>query len=79
MDSLPDADQRKAVVEKAAQMLSEHWDNVQILCSTVEDDETFRVRSGRGNMYARLGQAQEWIDWTKAQTEKDAVDEISGE
>lgn len=79
MDSLSDQEQRKAAVEKAAQMLSEHWDNVQIFCNTVEDDETFMVKTGRGNMYARLGQAQEWIDCTKAQTDKEAVDEMEVE
>lgn len=79
MGDLSNAEERAAIVKKAIDALSEHFGNVQIFCSTVEDGETFQVRNGHGNQFARLGQCQDWIDWHRPQTQKDAVDEISEE
>jgi hypothetical protein len=76
MATLSNEEQRVAIVNQAVDMLGEHFDNVQIFCNTVEDGETYRVKNGRGNTYARLAQAQEWLERVKAQDAKEAVDEM---
>lgn len=50
-------------VEGAIDVLMEHCDAVQIFATILFDDgETGRYASGRGNHYARVGMAREWLD-----------------
>ena len=53
------------VLQKAVDMLSEHFDNVQIFVSRQEDgtrnrSTSFSVR-GIGNYFARYGQVKRWL------------------
>lgn len=45
----------------AVNLLSEHFDHVQILVSWNEEAETKDMASGSGNWYARLGLCRELI------------------
>lgn len=46
---------------KAATVLMEHFDSVQIFCTRHEGDGTVRISEGAGNYYARFGQVEEWM------------------
>lgn len=51
-------------VEKALDVLSEHFDAVQIFASRCESGElngTIRVERGSGNWFARYGQIRSWV------------------
>jgi hypothetical protein len=53
-----------ALILKALDMLAEHFDTVQILCTRMADDgtgDTLQFAHGRGNWCARRGQAREWL------------------
>jgi hypothetical protein len=49
------------MVEKALDILSEHFDCVSIFASRHEADGTEHLSAGRGNFYGRLGQIKEWL------------------
>lgn len=50
-----------AAVEKALAMLGEHFECVQIMCSSSDSCGTDVTRAGSGNYYARQGMAHEFI------------------
>jgi len=76
MSELSNKEKRSVVVEQALDIISEHFDNVQIFCNTVEGGDTFRIFKGRGNVYARRGQVEEWLDGEQSQSNKEAVDRM---
>jgi len=49
------------IAENAIAMLMEHFDNVQVLGSWMEDGETSFVSTGAGNWFARTGHAERWL------------------
>lgn len=52
-------------LEKAINVLSEHYDTVQIFCTRHEPsiaDGTLSFTAGIGNFYARIGQVAFWMD-----------------
>lgn len=50
---------KRAAVKRALEILGEHFDNVQVLVNTLDDDGcTFSIAEGRGNWYARVYQAR---------------------
>ena len=56
-----------AVLQKAMDMLSEHFCTVQIFCTRHDgaDDCTSSFRKGCGNWFARYGQIREFVDKEK--------------
>lgn len=56
-------DPELAIVAHAADALSEHFDTVQIFVQRHDGsrDVTKTFDLGRGNIYARLRQAQDWL------------------
>ena len=54
-------------VERALEILSEHFDAVQILAEVTEDGATASCCRGCGSWYARQGLAHEFIERDKAQ------------
>jgi uncharacterized Zn finger protein len=53
-----------AIVDKAIQLLGEHFDSVQVFTSRYEptlEDGTVSVRKGNGDWYSRFGQVKEWV------------------
>ena len=64
------------VVEAALNAISEHWENVIILCNRAMDaHETKCMVRSRGNYYARLGQVREWLS---KEEEKDRIEVRQG-
>lgn len=55
-------EEAEEILEKAASVLGEHFDAVQILASWNEDGQTTCVKRGSGNWYARQGMAHEFIN-----------------
>lgn len=65
-------DERRKLLELISAhvgQLAEHFDNVQIFCSKVEDggDVSLTLHKGTGNWQARYGQVKEWIIYNEAQ------------
>ncbi len=52
---------REACVDKALNMLSEHYDAVQIFGTYQDGQKTSRYAKGRGNHYARYGMVRSWV------------------
>lgn len=62
MKDQEDADM--AEVDKALNVLGEHFDSVQILCTRYkggDDGGTVNISRGTGNWFARYGQMKEWL------------------
>lgn len=56
-------EEQAKLVERIAAQLGEHFDAVQILCSTQDEGGgTIGVSRGCGNWYARIGMARELLD-----------------
>lgn len=52
-----------AMLRRAAAVLAENFDTVQIFCSRhLGDDGTVGVKYGTGNWFARIGQVKEWVN-----------------
>jgi hypothetical protein len=54
----------KAIIEKHASELAEHFDSVRVFCTKHPEgssSETVTFEEGRGNFYAQLGQIVEWM------------------
>lgn len=70
----------KLIAAHVAQ-LAEHFQNVTILCSNLEEDGelTYGFTDGVGNKHARLNQAREWVMYndekTRARAHRDAFKE----
>lgn len=63
-DSTEKADMER--IQKALDILSEHFDSVQIFASRHEpatEDGTIAATRGFGNWYARYGQIAQWMDY----------------
>lgn len=55
-------------IDDAVNLLMEHFEAVQILATFPDTDGgTARLFRGRGNWYARMGMAHEFIDMDRAQ------------
>lgn len=55
-----------ALVDRHVEDLREHFQVVQILCSSEnEDGGTLRIFRGRGNWFARIGMVREFVDSNK--------------
>ena len=57
-------DEAKALVNKHASELQEHFDSIRIFVSWPHEDDAHRTLTwdtGRGNFYAQYGQIVQWI------------------
>lgn len=52
---------REAAVDKALNMLAEHYDAIQIFGTYQTKDKTSRYDKGRGNFYTRYGMVRSWV------------------
>lgn len=50
-----------AIVQRAMDQLSEHFDTVQVFTTRHDPDGTASVQMGCGNWFARYGQVQTWM------------------
>lgn len=70
------AEEQLKIVKVATDQLSEHFEAVQIHCSTVLPGGNTRIiREGRGNIYARVGMCREMIERDQAINALDATKE----
>lgn len=61
---------KDTAMEKAIQLLSEQYDTVQIICTTVDEEGDTEVHHvGSGNIYGRVGSVGEWINERNAMFE----------
>lgn len=70
----PTEDQDIARVSRCADSLMEFFDSVQILCTRHEEGEksgTIHIHIGRGNFFARYGQAIDWIEQQKVRPDSE--------
>lgn len=58
-----DRDRLTEILKQHVSKLCEHFENVQIFASNLEQggDYTCSFKSGAGNWHARLAQAREWV------------------
>jgi hypothetical protein len=64
-------------VDKALRTLMEHFDSLQFVGTYVDDDGmTHLLTQGRGNWFARMGAAREFIERDQAQTAADAIGDV---
>lgn len=49
------------LLSDAANKLIEHFDSVQIIATSYENDGTTLTHSGRGNLYARRASVRRWL------------------
>lgn len=82
-DNYPNKDEDMALVRKHLDLLSEHFDTVQIFCTrynpnkTTDSDEdgtTSRVNMGIGNFFARYGLVAYWLEHEKPRAEGTDID-----
>lgn len=68
------------LLRKHVNMLSEHFDSVQIVCTALlPDNQTERYVNGSGNWYARVGSVKGWLDRETADTLAQSISrEIKG-
>lgn len=72
-------EQAIAIVDKAISDLREYFSDVQILCSWTEEEEggnTFDIFRGKGNWYARVGMARDFLTRDKGHTEAREIAEV---
>jgi hypothetical protein len=65
-------------VEQAVNLLSDHFECVQILCSNTEDGDTNRYERGIGNIFARTKQAQSFAEFHSNADMNTRMDEFYG-
>ena len=65
-------------VEQAVNLLSDHFECVQILCSTTENGNTDRFERGLGNIFARIKQAQAFSEFHSNADMNTRMDEFYG-
>lgn len=53
---------RREAMEKAVELLTEHFDCVQLFASVYEDGATYQTVAGSGNMFARVCQVERWLN-----------------
>lgn len=70
-------EERKKLVDLAANQLGEHFEAVQILVSWTEEGYTHSYSHGAGNLYARHGLAQEFRDFDRARIQAKVNNEES--
>jgi len=49
-------------IKRVAEELGEHFDVVQIFVQTDSPEKTVPFQAGYGNMYARVGQIERWLE-----------------
>jgi len=49
-------------IKRVAEALGEHFDVVQIFVQTDSPETTIPYQAGYGNMYARVGQIERWLE-----------------
>jgi hypothetical protein len=65
-------------VEQAVNLLSDHFECVQILCSNTEQGDTNRYERGLGNIFARIKQAQAFSEFHSNADMNTRMDEFYG-
>lgn len=65
-------------IEQAVNLLSDHFECVQILCSNTEDGDTNRYERGIGNIFARTKQAQSFAEFHSNADMNTRMDEFYG-
>ncbi len=66
---------RVALVDGQVSALMEHFESVQIIVTTYDDDGTFLISRGGGNYFARIGSVGAWMDKQCAAPAEDDEDE----
>lgn len=64
------------LLETVAAQLGEHFDAVQIMVSYNREAQTFCVKRGCGNWYARQGMAHEFINANQAEEQARQIAEV---
>lgn len=56
-------DRDMAILDKHCILLSEHFDNIQIIVTRrdPDSDQTMKANRGYGNWYANYGAVKEWV------------------
>jgi len=57
---VPSDDPRQKALRQALQLLSEHYDSVQVFVTYMDGNDTAAVAEGVGNFHARRGMVHSW-------------------
>lgn len=71
------ADDKLEIIKRHVAALMEHFDSVQVFCTKehAEEESTGSWCWGKGNWFARYGQAHEWLKKTEARSAKEVAQE----
>ena len=69
------AEQKQAYIERMAREIGEHFDCVQVLAHDSDTDTYQTFEAGSGSLFARMYQAQRWVEEEPSLIEEDEEDE----
>lgn len=69
----------EALVRKALDMLSEHFETVRVFVSTHEKDGSRRYTKGIGNYWSNYGMIKAWLIGEEAIIKQDAINDMKEE
>lgn len=68
-------EEKDAIVMQVLTQLREHFDTVHIFATTDDGTEVYSLQRGSGNIYARIGQIDLWLQDAKKDGLGDEPDE----
>jgi len=69
------AEQKQAYIERMAREIGEHFDCVQVLAHDSDTDTYQTFEAGSGSLFARMYQAQRWVEEEPSLIEDEEEDE----
>jgi hypothetical protein len=69
------SEQKQAYIERMAREIGEHFDCVQVLAHDSDTDTYQTFEAGSGSLFARMYQAQRWVEEEPSLIEEDEEDE----
>jgi hypothetical protein len=69
------SEQKQAYIERMAREIGEHFDCVQVLAHDSDTDTYQTFEAGSGSLFARMYQAQRWVEEEPSLIEDEEEDE----
>jgi hypothetical protein len=69
------SEQKQAYIERMAREIGEHFDCVQVLAHDSDTDTYQTFEAGSGSLFARMYQAQRWVEEEPSLIEEDEEDD----
>lgn len=69
------SEQKQAYIERMAREIGEHFDCIQLLAHDSDTDTYQTFEAGSGSLFARMYQAQRWVEEEPSLIEDEEEDE----